>query len=233
LPAAERPSVGQREIRVLTGIDDPDVVAWVGQIFDHPGEGPEWYRDPNIDLPEPEPASRVRLLTILFRDPARYLAQYSDSQVARGLWYLIDNACSSYALALLDREIEFQARLHCITAIPSLFAEVFARRCAPRLSHGETQSETPLNTTCYMWWDIFPSWGAPRRDVDGSILSAMAALLSLESPACQESGLHGLGHWQSAYPERVRGVIDRFLERGGHSDALRRYANSAREGCVQ
>lgn len=208
-------------------------MAWVARIFDHPSEGPEWHRDPNADLAEPESTSRVLLLTSLLQDPARYLAQYSNAQVAQGLWYLVDNACSSYALALLERDIEFQVRLRCITAIPTLFAEVFAKRCAPRLSHGETESENPLNTTCYMWWDIFPSWGSPRRDVDDSLLSAMAAVLNLESPACQESGLHGLGHWQSAYPDRVREIIDRFLGRGGHSDVLRGYASSARQGCVQ
>jgi hypothetical protein len=216
----------------VAAIDD-DTVAWVARVFDHPGEGPEWYRDPNADLAEPEAASSIRFLTALLREPARYLARYTDSQLARGLWYLIDNACSTYALTLLECDVDIRARLRCIAAIPTLFADVFAKRCAPQLSNGDTGGANPLNTTCYMWWDIFPSWGSPRRDVDESLLSAMAAVVNLESLACQESGLHGLGHWQSAYPERVCEIIDRFLGRGSPPDELRRYAISARQGCVQ
>jgi hypothetical protein len=41
----------------------------------------------------------------------------------------------------------------------------------------------------------------------------MATVLDLESLACTESALHGLGHWHRAYPERVEGLIDGFLAR--------------------
>ena len=34
--------------------------------------------------------------------------------------------------------------------------------------------------------------------------------LQLDSIPCRESALHGLGHWQHAYPEQVGEIIDRF-----------------------
>lgn len=209
-----------------------DVGRWVAHVFDHPGERPEWYWDLDADLSEPEPAACVDLLTQLFSDSARTLARYSDAQVGRGLWYLVNNACSCYSLALIEREVDLAARLACIEAIPKLFAELFRARCAPELSHGSTGSSNPLNTTCYMWWDLFPGWGTPRQDFDDSALAAMSAILEIDSLACQESALHGLGHWQSAYPQRIGEVIDRFLKTGPRPE-LRAYASAARQGCVQ
>jgi hypothetical protein len=210
-----------------------DLAAWLASIFDHPAEGPEWYRDPHAVTRDPEPAECVRLLGGLLEQPASQLARYSDGQLARGLWFLVDNACSSYALALLAPEVEVHARLRCIEAVPRLFREVFQARCRPLLSHLDTQGESPLNTTCYMWWDLFPSWGVPGRDVDTALLAAMTAILEIDSLACQESALHGLGHWRASHPQRVEEAIDRYLKRAHPPDELRRYAVSAREGCIQ
>jgi hypothetical protein len=54
-----------------------------------------------------------------------------------------------------------------------------------------------------------------------------------KSPACQESALHGLGHWQRDHDRQVNAIIDGFLAANPHIDArLIRYANAARCGCV-
>jgi len=60
----------------------------------------------------------------------------------------------------------------------------------------------PLNYVCYMWWDEFPSI-ASAGDSDlpmlhDAALRTMERILLLSSLACQESALHGLGHWQHA-----------------------------------
>ena len=61
----------------------------------------------------------------------------------------------------------------------------------------------------------------------------MAEILALDSLACQESALHGLGHWQHAYPEEVQQIIDRFLNANKNlRPELAAYARSARTGCV-
>jgi hypothetical protein len=61
----------------------------------------------------------------------------------------------------------------------------------------------------------------------------MARILGFSSIACQESALHGLGHWQRDHDPRVNAIIDDFLEANPDVDTrLVSYANSARCGCV-
>jgi hypothetical protein len=62
-----------------------------------------------------------------------------------------------------------------------------------------------------MWWDIIPISGHPedpaRKEFD-QIFCEMTSTLQLDSIACRESALHGLGHWQHKYPERVGEIIN-------------------------
>jgi hypothetical protein len=89
-----------------------------------------------------------------------------------------------------------------------------------------------------MWWDIIPFGGNPNTPsgnlLNAAALSVMTETLNIESIACHESALHGLGHWHAAYPAEVELIIDRFLS--SHRE-LRpetvNYAKSARCGCVQ
>jgi hypothetical protein len=65
------------------------------------------------------------------------------------------------------------------------------------------------------------------------VLQAMERILTLASLACQESVLHGLGHWQRQYPAQVNTIIDRFLGSSVDLDArLVIYAKSAHSGRV-
>ena len=61
-----------------------------------------------------------------------------------------------------------------------------------------------------MWWDVFPCVGEPENeefiDRDREIVNIMEKTLELDHTACQESALHGLGHWQISYPERSNKV---------------------------
>ena len=64
-------------------------------------------------------------------------------------------------------------------------------------------------------------------------LRTMARILGFKSLACQESALHGLGHWQRDHDRQVSAVIDGFLVANPDIDTrLVSYANSARCGCV-
>ena len=61
----------------------------------------------------------------------------------------------------------------------------------------------------------------------------MDRMLGLNSLACQESALHGLGHWQAKYDRQVSAIIDCFLDFNPKTDPrLISYAHSARGGCV-
>ena len=88
-----------------------------------------------------------------------------------------------------------------------------------------------------MWWDIsfrLEDEEPERRKLDPEILRVMGRILELESLACKESALHGLGHWQEDYPSEVREIIDRFLSRSeGERPGLLEYAAQAREGNVE
>lgn len=83
-----------------------------------------------------------------------------------------------------------------------------------------------------------PIYGCPndpsRAEEDNEFLGVMADILNLQSVACQESALHGLGHWQMHYPVIVAKLIDEFLARNQQLRAeLRQYALSAQYGMVQ
>ncbi|HET8636414.1 MAG TPA: hypothetical protein VFL96_06155, partial [Acidobacteriaceae bacterium] len=79
------------------------------------------------------------------------------------------------------------------------------------------------------YWERSPERGIFYRAVTEVLEHA------LQSPnrACVESGLHGLGHIHSYYPERVEDVINRYLKAVNLEAELRQYAVNARRGYVQ
>ena len=94
-----------------------------------------------------------------------------------------------------------------------------------------------LNAVCYMWWDIAPIGGPPadpdHDQLNRAALDVMTDAIALDAIACQESALHGLGHWHGTYPGEVETIVDRFV--ASHAAArpeLLAYARSARTGCV-
>src|SRR5262249_33104418 len=104
--------------------------------------------------------------------------------------------------------------------------------------HLDEPGVNPLNSPCYMWWDITPvpsgATDADQGPLTDACLSVMERTLALDSIACQENALHGLGHWHSHFPERVESIIDAFLTSDPNiRPELRKYALSARGGCVQ
>lgn len=212
--------------------------AWVRAVFDHPITNPAWYWNVDADTSEPPAELCVQYLTQLFLDPESALATYSDAQLNRGFWYLVDNGCSNHMFSLIEPEVAWEARREGIRSIAVLFERLFARRCTDHLSHVDEAGANPLNSACYMWWDSFPYHGHPddpvRATLDAEILGVMGRILDLDSIACKESALHGLGHWYRHYANVVPDVIGRFLS--SHSDIrpeLRMYAEWARVGYVQ
>ncbi len=212
---------------------------WIEHVFSHEVRKYQaaWYFDLDAPWWDGPAAVTVDYLTRLFEDPEPALAYFADSQIAQGLHYLIDTGAGGTVLALTESVVPLPERLRCLRSIGTLFARIFAERCTPTLSHLDEPETGPLNGVCYMWWDIFPI-GAPAGDpeaddIDDAILSVMEASLSLSCPACQESALHGLGHWQMRHSERVAAAIDRFLScEEDLRPELVAYARAARTGCV-
>ena len=215
---------------------------WLRYVFDHAATGPEWYFDPHADVWPEDPPVVVRFLTTLFENPEPHLAPYSDGQVNQGLWFIVSNGCSNHFFALLDESVPWESRRRCLRAMVPLYERLFAARCTPHLSHlfryHTPPQVSPLNSVCYMWWDIAPVCGSPgvpsRREFDAECLEVMRRILTIPHDACRESALHGLGHWQMYYPKVIQPVMDDFLASTPHlCDELRAYAQAARSGCVQ
>lgn len=214
---------------------------WLCYVFDHPvnESGREWYWEEDADWWDGPAADTLDFLTRAFENAAVLLAPYSDAQLNQGLWYLADNACSNHMFALLDSSVPWPARQRCVRSMHDLFEQCFAQRCTPHLSHlPQTEpGASPLNLVCYMWWDILPIGPQPKdpnqMELDREILRVMESTLQLDSMACQESALHGLGHWQHSYPQRVNEIISPFLQRQQRlREELKSYALSAHRGCV-
>jgi hypothetical protein len=121
----------------------------------------------------------------------------------------------------------------------TLYKEVFQNRCSPYLSHQQHEKADvdPLNNICYMWWDLLgPHMMADYPDGRAwniACLRVMSGALKLSSISCQESALHGLGHWRRYFPKEVEKAISDFLKRNRnmHPD-LRKYALRAKRGDV-
>ena len=212
---------------------------WVRFVFDHPVDESklEWYWDMEAEWWDGPAALTVQYLTQAFENPVTVFEPYSDSQLNQGLWYLVSNACSNHMFALMDVSVPWLERRKCIRSFYTLYEQCFASRCTPHLSHLDEPGAGRLNPVCYMWWDIIPIAGGPedpnRREMNDEILQVMDSALQLGSIACQESALHGLGHWQLYHAKRVKEIINRFLQDDESiREDLRIYALSARSGHV-
>ena len=243
--------------------------AWLDYLFGHP-VGPSGFRESDDWWDEAaDPARAVEYLTRLFEGAATLLARYPHDQLDRGFWYLLGE--SGHLQPLFEGAVAWEARRRALVAIGTLFEKLFAPVCTGHLGHRDAGPEppTPLNSSCYMWWDLFPTWGGhgdepstsqrPRRrgsrrrrgpgrtlhstedpdvsalhGIDDAILHVMVRTLRLESEACREGALHGLGHWHRTHPDRSTSIVDACLASDPQiSPELRQYALAARTGCIQ
>jgi hypothetical protein len=208
---------------------------WVLYVFDNPPNY-RWF-DLLGDWGVCPPATLVQYLTRLFENSSELLQPFSNAQLNQSFWFLL-SVDSDAQQAMFDMNVPWPERRRCFRAIYTLFDQCLAKRCSPYLSHINESSENPLNSACYMWWDLFPAWGQPNdphnAEIDDELLKIMQRILWLDSDACRESALHGLGHWSRRYPDRVKAIVDEFLD--DHPQLrpeLRRYANGACTGCIQ
>lgn len=221
---------------------------WVRHVFDRPITGQAWYEsfDAGNDWlwDEMRDVDAVAFLTKAFENTGHILVRFSDAQLNQGLHWLISNTSSDHMLSVDNTAVSWPTRRRCIQSFFRLFETLFATRCTNHLSHLDLVPSatpahvSPLNSVCYMWWDALPIYGKPDDTAhaapDMECLQVMEQTLHLDNIACQESALHGLGHWQMYYPEKIMGIIDRFLT--SHRvllPELENYALAARVGSVQ
>ena len=210
---------------------------WVKQVFDHEVRKPEWYWDKDAWSWKGPSDLTVEYLSRLFGRPLPILANYSDEQLNQGFWYLTSGACSNHRFAVTDETVPLDARVRCVRSIQRVFEQIFSGLCSQHLLHIDEKGAAPLNPACFMWWDLSPLQlepdGAANESISNAALEVMEATLKLDSVACQESALHGLGHWELFYPTEVAEIIDQHLKDNPHlRTELKEYALNAREGHV-
>lgn len=214
-------------------------VEWLKYVFDRPATPNGWYFDIDDVKPfEAEPKELVELVISTFENCGRDLAPYSNEQLRYGLSYVLENGASDVVFSLMSEEVPAERRVRAIDSLKHVYSEIFEQRCAPVLGHISEPGGNALNYICYMLWDVSPLlyWERvqDRNVYYRAVCNVLEQSLQSSNRACVESGLHGLGHVYSSYPERVEQVIDEFL-RGAASRTpeLRQYAVAARRGCVQ
>jgi hypothetical protein len=225
---------------------------WINEIFNHPtGESP-WYYDSNTDnydlwnLEFHYPEMTIQYLTKLFEEIAVLPRQFSDAQIAAGLYYIISPGFSGILCDVFDlsNPADMPSRLRCIEAIYTVYEQLFAVRCSPELflSQKIKLSRNPLDLICFMWWDMccYPrsptdkDFTANDERLHEAIFMVMNKTLTLESEACQEGALHGFNEFHFRYPYRVNALVKTFIaENPQISPQLRKYAEGASWGAFQ
>lgn len=214
--------------------------AWLSHVFDRPESKYGWYFDTDDLEFQANPSELLELTTRTFTCASTDLSRYSDKQVSDGLRYIVDSGCSDTVFALMNATNSQEVRVRLIESIEALYTGCFEQRCAPVLGHLSEQSPTPLNTICYMLWDIsaLAWWEDPcypdRATYYAAIIKTLGKILRSHHVACVESALHGLGHIHSQAPEDVESTIAAFLKsKPVLPKALLSYAQNAAAGYVQ
>ncbi|MFZ2059742.1 MAG: hypothetical protein WAU82_01900 [Candidatus Binatus sp.] len=213
---------------------------WLMWVFDHPvaeeTSDEWWWQEPDSDeggrwLDRP-PMQALTFVTRLFEDPLAYLSCYSDAQIDQGLWFIVGTTNSKHFEWIVDGRVDLGLRKRCIRSIETLSSALFAPRCSDEIIHGTK----PLDSICYMLWDL-AMHGAYSNvrdpEIDREAVKTLARIIEIPSFACQQSALHGLGHL--VYDAHLGcDVIQKYLE--DHPDLrsdIRKYAEQALQGKVQ
>lgn len=210
--------------------DDIQFNEWCALVFGAPAE------EARPRMPYLDKDTRIRFIARLFAGFEEHSLKYADDVVAEGLRNLIDPGLSDEMFLLFDNDIAVAKREEAIQSLSGIF-DYFSHKCLANLHAKRGSVLNSPNYLCLVWWDVFPANPASddpgRREVDASFLTLFKNALRSPSPVVQEISLHGLGHWQHAYPKEISKIISGYLGRNpGISAELKEYAETAREGMV-
>lgn len=165
------------------------------------------------------------------------LSRFSDKQVNNGLNLIFNNSSSDIIFALKEPTVSAQVRTAAIRAIKILYINCFEKRARPVLSHLDESGTSPINSICYMLWNVTPisGWGNKGDCKYFELaLEVLEFVLYLKNPACIESALHGLGHMSGCGTnQQVYRIIDNWIKQARTSRAeLQNYALLAQQGYI-
>jgi len=188
-----------------------DFHSWIRFAFDHPvSDNPWYYTEEMYFVCDPE--NVITFYTRLFQDPQSTLSSYDDAHIEQGLWFIVGSQLNDW---LWDDEHPLQLRLDCIAAMPMMFRNFLV--------------EHPLETACFMWWDMLRSFGDdPNASIVGAMIRALEEVLQLPTRHLQMSALHGLGHLKHESKERI--IRSLLLANAEIDEEMREYAENAIAG---
>ncbi|MCK9688477.1 hypothetical protein [Scleromatobacter humisilvae] len=223
------------------GLDPQRYDAMLRSVFDHPvprEQHLEWCWDADHLPFEASSLEWTRFQAVLFGNAGSHLAAFDDEQVGMGLGYLMDNGRSDVPYAAIDPSVPIDEAMRMMRAMPGLWRDCFGPRLANVRARIGSGAGGRLGTTCYMWFDVWPTFYLARelpewRDAMSALL---LELLGMPWRAVQVSALHGIGHsLRHLDGQKAMAVaIDALLSGLDPSDdELRAYALAARLGLVQ
>jgi GTP-binding protein len=222
---------------------------WLKWVFDHPVADDEhkewWWAEPAADeggrwLDRP-PIPALNFVTKLFESPLRHLSPYSDAQIDQGLWFIVHTANSKHFEWLIDGRIDVGLRKRCIRSIENLSRALFAPRCSDEVVHGTK----PLDSICYMLWDLAIHHADRIQDnldgtyskirdpeIDMESVNTLARIIAIPSIACQQSALHGLGHLVHDACLGANTIVEYLGDHPNLRSDIRKYAQQALLGKI-
>ena len=181
----------------------------------------------------------ARYMERLFHTSGELPKTWSYRALNRGIWY-VGGTQSEYSLRVC-KGVPLKQQQLTIAAVKTLYADLFKPSCPDHFGHLDAGPEppNPLSSACYMLWDMDGGIGTLAARGNATVRDAaydvLRHALDLDSLACNESALHGLGHLHHVHGKRATRLVDGFLARRGKAIPveLRRYAEAARIGRVQ
>ena len=198
--------------------------SWIDYVFIDQTDKPEW-AGPREQIPV--------LISETFERSGELLAKFSDEQLDQGFWHLLSEGPPQFMGTLANETIPLEPRLRAVRSIATLFEQVMAVRSTSHLSHLDDKGASPLNSACYMWWDLLRLVLCSTSLVT-QVIATLHRQLVIPHDACRESALHGIGHLRRdspQYQKQLSGIIDEFLDgTPGLRTELIAYAEQARRG---
>tara|TARA_B100001989_G_scaffold252666_1_gene235562 strand:+ start:1663 stop:2322 length:660 start_codon:yes stop_codon:yes gene_type:complete len=211
---------------------------WIVSLFDHDEAKGDWRWQDDAELLDIPKEFIADYIIQLNQDMLALRDKYNKWQLVYGLDAVYNVNCADYIFDFRDGPSTTQKKVEVIRSLKELYSECFFKLCRPLLGHlSEQQNE--LEGFCYMFWDLTPlHYFEENKDKEilyKEVSEVIEFALTLDSFACQESALHGLGHLiiPEYYP-KAKDIIQNYIDRNINADPrIVKYAQAAKTGMIQ
>jgi hypothetical protein len=190
------------------------------------------------DLPTQCPPEELAAHFIRFnREISSIKTDWTEEELAQAIWNLY--GASHCYFADLTRLPPSQLISDLFDSVEILYRDLFEPHCSHFYSHLDSgpESAKPLNSPCYMLWDMTCGIDAftfsDFSDHVSHTFQLLDTLAESQHPATLESVIHGLGHLTDDHYPLSQPILDRIIHRKGLPNELKTYATNALQGLIQ